>query len=158
MLPVWIGVDLRVEDATSHGRADMVVLTGGRVFVLEFKMADGNNDTETALDAAMAQMRDRGYAEKYRGRGEPVHLAGVAWGREARNILQIRAESYPVLPGHSASPARSPAPAPPGTNMPAPVTLSDDKCRQQTRCPERSRFSSRARGKFPACRSGLTNA
>ena len=87
-----IGVDLQVEDASSHGRADMVVLTGGQVFVLEFKMAEGNGDTAAALDAALAQMRERGYAEKYRDRREPVHLVGVACGREARNLLEIRSE------------------------------------------------------------------
>ena len=87
-----IGVDLRVEDASSHGRADMVVLTGGQVFVLEFKMAKGNGDTETVLDAAIVQMRERGYAKKYRDLGAPVHLIGVACGREARNLLKIRAE------------------------------------------------------------------
>ena len=87
-----IGVDQRVEDASSHGRADMVVLTGGQVFVLEFKMADGNRDAAAALDAALAQMGERGYAEKYRDRGEPVHLIGVACSREARNLLEIRAE------------------------------------------------------------------
>ena len=87
-----IGVDLRVEDASSRGRADMVVLTGGQVFVLEFKMAEGNGDTEAALDAAIAQIHKRNYAEKYGDRGEPVHLIGVACGREARNFLEIRAE------------------------------------------------------------------
>ena len=87
-----IGVDVRAEDASSHGRADMVVLTGGQVFVLEFKMADGEGDADAALDAALAQMRARGYAEQYRDRGEPVHLLGVACGREARNFLEIRAE------------------------------------------------------------------
>ncbi|MCY4141300.1 MAG: AAA family ATPase [Rhodobacteraceae bacterium] len=87
-----IGVDLRVEDASSHGRADMVVLTGGQVFVLEFKMAEGDKETDIALDSAITQMRERGYAEKYRGRGEPIHLVGVACGREARNLLEIRAE------------------------------------------------------------------
>ncbi|MCY3985232.1 MAG: AAA family ATPase, partial [Roseovarius sp.] len=87
-----IGVDVRVEDVSSHGRADMVVLTGGQVFVLEFKMADGKSDADAALDAAIMQMRQRGYARKYRGRGEPIHLIGVVCGREARNLLAIRAE------------------------------------------------------------------
>ena len=87
-----IGADVRTEDASSHGRADMVVLTGGQAFVLEFKMADGDSDAAAALDAAIAQMRKRGYAEKYRDRGEPVHLVGVACGREARNLLEVRAE------------------------------------------------------------------
>ena len=68
-----IGVDIRAEDASSHGRADMVVLTGGQVFVLEFKIAEEDSDTAAALDSAIAQMRERGYAEKYRDRGEPVH-------------------------------------------------------------------------------------
>ena len=88
-----IGVDVRAEDASSRGRADMVVLTGGQVFVLEFKMADGDGDVEAALDAAIGQMRERSYAEKYRDRGEPVHLFGVACGREARTQLKIRAEA-----------------------------------------------------------------
>ncbi|MYF69748.1 MAG: AAA family ATPase [Proteobacteria bacterium] len=87
-----VGADLRVEDASSHGRADMVVLTGGQVFIFEFKMANSEDNAETALDAAIAQMRERGYAGKYRGRGAPVHLVGVACGREARNLLEIRAE------------------------------------------------------------------
>ena len=88
-----VGVDLRSEDASSHGRADMVVLTGRQVFVLEFKLADGHSGPDAALEEAIAQMRKRGYAGKYRGRGEQVHLIGVACGREARNVIGVRAET-----------------------------------------------------------------
>ncbi len=84
--------DVRVEEASSRGRADMVLCHGGQVFVLEFKMAEGEDGSEAALDAAMAQMRGRGYADKYGGHAEPVHLIGVACGREARNLLEVRAE------------------------------------------------------------------
>ncbi len=87
-----VGADPRVEEASSRGRADMVLCHGGQVFVLEFKMAEGEDGGEAALDAAMAQMRGRGYADKYRGNAEPVHLIGVACGREARNLLEVRAE------------------------------------------------------------------
>ncbi len=87
-----VGADLRVEETSSRGRADMVLRHGGQVFVLEFKMAEGEDGSEAALDAAMAQMRGRGYADKYRGGAEPVHLIGVASGREARNLLEVRAE------------------------------------------------------------------
>ncbi len=87
-----IGVDVRAEEATSHGRADMVVRTGGQVFVLEFKMADTEEDVESALDAAFTQMRERGYAEGYRDHDGPVHLIAIACGREARNLLEVRAE------------------------------------------------------------------
>ncbi len=86
-----IGIDLRVEEATSRGRADMVVFLGGQVFVLEFKMADG--DAGKALDDAISQMRERGYADMYRHRGESVHLVGIAFGRAKRNLLGVRAEA-----------------------------------------------------------------
>ncbi len=88
-----VGVNLSVEEASHRGRADMVVRLGGQVFVLEFKMAEGEGDGAAALDAALAQMRERGYAETYRDHGGPVHLVGVACGREARNLLDIRAET-----------------------------------------------------------------
>ena len=87
-----IGVDLRVEESSSRGRSDMVLHLGDQVFVLEFKMADGETGSEAALDAALAQMRERGYAERYRADGVAVHLVGVACGREARNLLEVRAE------------------------------------------------------------------
>jgi len=87
-----IGVDMRAEEASSHGRADMVVRAGGQVFVLEFKMAESTDDADAALAVALRQMRERGYAEKYRNCKEPVHLIAVACGREARNLLEVRAE------------------------------------------------------------------
>ncbi len=93
---IWSnGVDVRVEDASIYGGVDIVVLSGGQVFVLDFRMADGNGEdaSASALDAAISQMRERGYAEKYRDLGEPVHLIGLACGREAKNILDIRVET-----------------------------------------------------------------
>ncbi len=86
------GVDLSAEEASHRGRADLVVRLGGQVFVLEFKMASDEEDGAAALDAAMAQMRERGYAETYRDHDGPVHLIGVACGREARNVMGIRTE------------------------------------------------------------------
>ncbi len=86
------GADLSAEEASHRGRADLVVRLGGQVFVLEFKMAAGEEGAAAALDAALAQMRERGYAETYRDHAGPVHLIGVACGREARNLLDLRAE------------------------------------------------------------------
>ncbi len=86
------GADLSVEDASSRGRADMTVRLGGQVFVLEFKMAEGAGGAEAALDAAVRQMRDRGYGEKYRAPGRRIHLIGVACGGGERNIAGVRAE------------------------------------------------------------------
>ena len=85
-----IGVDVRAEELSSHGRADMVILLGEQVFLFEFKMAEKADDAEVALGTALSQMRDRGYADKYRR--QAVHLVAVACGREARNLLEVRAE------------------------------------------------------------------
>ena len=90
-----IGVDLRVEESTSFGRSDMVLLHAGQVFVLEFKMAGEGEDAESALARTLAQIRDRGYAEKYQDRGEPIHLVGAVFGRNERNLLALRAERWP---------------------------------------------------------------
>ncbi|MCY3795479.1 MAG: PD-(D/E)XK nuclease domain-containing protein, partial [Gammaproteobacteria bacterium] len=87
-----VGADVRAEEASLQGRADMVLLHGGQVFVLEFKMAKDGQDAEVAMAEAMGQMRRRGYADKYRAGNEPVHLIGVVFGSQERNLLAVRAE------------------------------------------------------------------
>jgi len=91
-----IGVEVRSEESSSRGRADLVVLTGGQVFLFEFKMAETAEETEAVLEAALAQIRDRGYAEKYRDRTEPIHWIAIACGRDTRTLLDIRVE--PAVP------------------------------------------------------------
>ena len=85
-----VGVEPSVEESSSHGRADMVLALDDQVFVLEFKMADTEDGAEAALAAAFDQMRGRGYADKYLGKD--IHLVAIACGREARNLLEVRAE------------------------------------------------------------------
>jgi len=87
-----VGVDLRVEDSSSRGRADMVVFHGDQVFVLEFKMAENAGEVQRMLDRALVQMRDRGYGEQYRNRGGPVHLVGAVFGKRERGLLELRTE------------------------------------------------------------------
>ncbi|MYB34657.1 MAG: ATP-binding protein [Gammaproteobacteria bacterium] len=87
-----IGIDLQVEDMSSHGRADMVVFHDGQIFVFEFKMVGDGSRVEDALDRAITQIREKEYAEKYRGCAEPIHLIGIVFGRQKRNLLAIRAE------------------------------------------------------------------
>ncbi len=86
-------VEVKAEEASSHGRSDMVLLHEGQVFVLEFKMVKDKTEAEQGLDSAIKQIREKGYAEKYRGRGELVHLIGMVFGRKKRNLLEIRVEA-----------------------------------------------------------------
>ena len=76
-----LGYAIAVEESSSHGRLDMAVRTGGHVYLFEFKVAE-----LAPRGSALAQLRERGYADKYRGLGEPIHLIGVEFSRETRNL------------------------------------------------------------------------
>ena len=76
-----LGYEIAVEESSSHGRLDMAVRTGGHVYLFEFKVAE-----LAAAGSALAQLRERGYADKYRARGEPIHLIGVELSRRTRNV------------------------------------------------------------------------
>ena len=83
-----LGLDIRVEDVTNKGRIDMTVLACGAVWVFEFKVVELVPDGR-----ALAQIRARGYADKYRDRGEPIHLIGVEFSRTDRNIVGFEVET-----------------------------------------------------------------
>ena len=76
-----LGYEITVEESSSHGRLDMAVRTGGHVYLFEFKVVE-----MAPPGSALAQLRERGYADKYRGAGEPIHLIGVEFSRETRNV------------------------------------------------------------------------
>ena len=76
-----LGYEIAVEESSSHGRLDLAVRTGGHVYLFEFKVVE-----MAQPGAALAQLRERGYADKYRGGGEPIHLIGVEFSRETRNV------------------------------------------------------------------------
>ena len=76
-----LGYDLTVEDATSHGRVDLAVRAGGQVYLFEFKVVEMEPE-----GAALAQLQSRNYAAKYRHLGAPIHLIGVEFSRQSRNV------------------------------------------------------------------------
>ena len=82
-----LGLEVTVEDSGSRGRLDLVVRAGGRVYLFEFKVIE-----RAGRGAAMAQLRERGYADKYRHLGEPVHLVAVEFSAETRNVAGFEAE------------------------------------------------------------------
>ena len=82
-----LGLDVRVEDWSSVGRLDMAVQTASRVFLFEFKIVE-----RARPGAAMAQLKARGYADKYQHIGSPVFLVGVELSRETRNVTAVRGE------------------------------------------------------------------
>ena len=73
------GADVRVEEPSAKGRADLTLLMPRGIYVMELKY----NDTAAA---ALAQMDARGYADKYRLDGRPVTKIGLSFSSEERNI------------------------------------------------------------------------
>ena len=78
------GMDVRAEESTARGRSDLAVLYNGSVYL--FEVADGKPEGR-----ALAQIRERGYADKYRHPGVPIHLIGIEFGE--RNIVGFEFET-----------------------------------------------------------------
>ncbi|MDE2889269.1 MAG: ATP-binding protein [Gemmatimonadota bacterium] len=76
-----LGLNVTVEDSSRRGRADMAVHFNDNVYLFEFKVVELASE-----GAAMAQLREKGYADKYRGPGHPIHLIAVEFSRDTRNI------------------------------------------------------------------------
>ncbi len=83
-----LGLDIRLEDTTNFGRIDMAVLFEGQVFLFEFKVVELEPQGK-----ALQQIKTLGYADKYRGRGEPVHLIGVEFSKDTRNVVGFEVET-----------------------------------------------------------------
>jgi hypothetical protein len=81
------GFDVTVEDSSNRGRADMVVRFAGNVYLFEFKVVE-----QATEGSALAQLRERGYADKYRASGEPIHLIGVEFSKSTRNVTAFAVE------------------------------------------------------------------
>ena len=83
-----VGLDIVVEDSGSRGRLDMAVRFNDNVYLFEFKVVES-----APAGRAMEQLKDKGYADKYRGLGQPIHLVAVEFSRETRNIAAFEVAS-----------------------------------------------------------------
>jgi hypothetical protein len=81
------GLEVRVEDATNHGRIDMTVRLGADIYIFEFKVVE-----LVPEGRALQQLKDQNYAEKYRGQGAIIHLIGVEFSRQKRNVAAFEVD------------------------------------------------------------------
>ena len=82
-----LGLDIRVEDSSSHGRTDMAVLFNGNVYLFEFKVVE-----QASTGSAMGQLQERGYAAKYRALEQPIYLIAVEFSKDERNLAAFDVE------------------------------------------------------------------
>ena len=79
-----MGFHVTVEDGTSRGRLDMAVVFNDNVYLFEFKVVELAGE-----GAAMARLRGRGYADKYRYVNRPIHLVAVEFSKETRRVVSF---------------------------------------------------------------------
>ena len=81
------------EDISHRGQADLTVILGNHVYVMEFKVIDG----ETLDDnPALAQLQQRRYADKYRGDpAKTVHEVGWIFSRSLRGLVRADWDTTP---------------------------------------------------------------
>ncbi len=80
-----IGIPLIVEDCTNKGRIDMSVETDDFIYLIEFKV-------DMPEEEALAQIKDRGYAEKYQVKGKKIVLIGIGFSSTEKNVTEFSIE------------------------------------------------------------------
>ena len=65
----------------------MAVRFNGNVYLFEFKVVE-----MTPAGAAMAQLKSRRYADKYRSRDQPISLIAVEFSKDTRNVVVFEVE------------------------------------------------------------------
>ena len=75
------GYEVRGEDVSRRGRADIVVLARDKVYVVEIKT--------DAQEPAIKQIEERRYWEKYKGQGREIYLVGINIDSEGRGVREM---------------------------------------------------------------------
>ena len=78
------------ENHSYHGRSDIEIIKNHHHYIVELKIADDEASCEQAADEAMAQIRAKGYADRF-SPGEAT-LIGIAVDRKARLVKAHRIE------------------------------------------------------------------
>ncbi len=80
-LLVSFGADLRCEEPSAKGRADLTLKMPKGIYIMELKYDDSANN-------ALRQIDERGYADKYALDGRPVTKVGLSFSSKERNITE----------------------------------------------------------------------
>lgn len=77
-----LALNITVEDASNHGRVDMMVDFADHIYLFEFKVVE-----QLPEGKALAKLIEKCYADKYLARGKPIHLVGVEFSGKKRTIV-----------------------------------------------------------------------
>ncbi len=77
-----LGVFIHSEVHTKDGRADAIILHEDHVYCLEFKL-------DKSAEAAVQQVKDKGYLEAYRNKASHFHIIGINFDSEKRKVVGL---------------------------------------------------------------------
>jgi len=77
------------EDISLHGQADMTVIVGDYIYVMEFKRDTRTDYQIQQPNPALEQIKQRQYAAKYQGSGKTVFQVGLIFNTQVRNLVQM---------------------------------------------------------------------
>ncbi len=75
------GVNARSEVMTCRGRIDLMMEFSDKIYIIEFKC---NQSAQAGID----QIREKGYADRFRGRGKKIILMGINFDTGKRNVSE----------------------------------------------------------------------
>jgi len=83
-----LGLDITCEESSNAGRLDMAVQFNAQTYLFEFKVVEIEPEGR-----ALQQIIDKGYADKHRASGQPIHLIGVEFSRNSRSVVGFEVQS-----------------------------------------------------------------
>ncbi len=86
------GIDSRSEVLTCQGRIDLVIEFADKIYIIEFKC-------NQSADAALKQIHEKNYPDRYREPGKKIFLMGIDFDSEKRNVGEWKWEALPKRKG-----------------------------------------------------------
>ncbi|MGI5083571.1 ATP-binding protein [Treponema putidum] len=74
-----LGQFIELETPVSNGRTDAVIKTESTIYIFEFKLKEN-------AEAAIKQIKEKNYAEKYRAENKKIMLIGVSFDPEEKTV------------------------------------------------------------------------
>jgi hypothetical protein len=80
-----LGYHVEAELLTHRGRLDMMVRYPDKIFIFEFKAG-------SSAEKAIAQIKEKGYHEKFLKEGKPIYLFGISFEPQERKVKEVKWE------------------------------------------------------------------
>ena len=87
-----MGAKIEAEVPTNKGRIDATLETDNHIYIFEFKV-------DQSATVAIEQIKQKGYAERFNtpeNKGKVIHLMGISFSEEHRNLDEIIQEEYTI--------------------------------------------------------------